>query len=251
MPKADINKEVIKSNEIYGKTSKATGSSNDSLTIEEVIKKLPPGFSAVYRDRGEIQNYNQPGSLFHGLNEKTILDKITGKAIEIGLDIKQKIAFRRGSDIYEKWMEQKNHNAEKVKEDASENVTNAPSAKIVQFINPLLDDHLESLKLNKFVYKTMSVNEKWARLVVADPNNNSIYFQNLKITSDDRGETESLNVINEDIIIDAFFENVIIHEQRIPGISDLPRKIEFNATSGALKLPIHIGPCSDKDAISK
>ena len=252
MPKADINKEVIKSNEIYGKTSKATGSSNDSLTIEEVIKKLPPGFSAVYRDRGEIQNYNQPGSLFHGLSEKAILDKISEKAIGIGLDIKHVKAFRRGSDIYEKWMEQKeNHNTDKVNKDTAEKVTNAPPAKIVQFINPLLEDHLESLKSSKFVYKTMSMNEKWARLVVADPNNNSIYFQNLKITSDDRGETESLNVINEDIIIDAFFENVIIHEQRIPGISDLPRKIEFNATSGALKLPIHIGPCSDKDAISK
>lgn len=88
MPKADINKEIIKGNAVSRKTGKTASSSNDSLTIEEVIVKLPPGFSAVYRDRGEIQNYNQPGSLFHGLNEKAILDKITEKAIEIGLDIK-------------------------------------------------------------------------------------------------------------------------------------------------------------------
>ena len=73
----------------------------NNLTIKEALELINPVFRMVYENPEEIQNYSQPGSYFHGMNKKQILDKITAEAIKEGLDPKLREDFMMASALWD------------------------------------------------------------------------------------------------------------------------------------------------------
>ena len=114
-------------------------------------------------------------------------------------------------------------------------------------VHLLIKDKLEDLGRSNYVFRPINTDK--TRLIVADPESKSIYFISLRVYKSDEGE--ELSVVNEDTIIDAFFDNVKVSFQEIPGIPGLPRKVEFDAVSDLQNSPLHIGPCTDKEALQK
>ncbi len=230
---------------------------NIPMALEGFVSKLPMGYRDVYRDRREIANYNQDGSYFHALSEKEVLDKIFEKALELGLPIALEKSFRDNSDIYKGWQKNRKKNRlkasikdVKLSGEVSEDVKNQepPEVELKPNIHPLIEDELEELESSDIVFRPM--NKDKTRLIVADRESRSIYYKSLRIYKSPAND-EALLTVNEDTIIDVIFDNVKVSFQKIPGIPDMPRKVEFDAVSGFTEVPLHIGPCTDKEALQK
>lgn len=82
-------------------TSKDDSENEDKkLSIPETLEKLLPECRDPYRDRIEIQNYNQDGAAYYRMNDGEVLEKITKRALSEGLDPDLTMAFVKGSSIW-------------------------------------------------------------------------------------------------------------------------------------------------------
>ena len=74
---------------------------HSNFSITEVLDKMDSAYRDVYKDRHEIQNFNQDGSFFYRMNEVQVLKKITEQALAEGLDPDMILEFVKGSNIWE------------------------------------------------------------------------------------------------------------------------------------------------------
>ena len=70
------------------------------FNLSDFVARLPLECKVAYLDIDEISNYHNPGSYFEGLNNKEVLERITKKALEIGLPQENVVEFLRNSDIF-------------------------------------------------------------------------------------------------------------------------------------------------------
>ena len=120
-----------------------------------------------------------------------------------------------------------------------------PIAEVVSFIEPLVKDYLLQLSTKRCVVLPLTVDNDG--FLIVDPEVHAVYTQSVKIIKPEDSDMEQLQVTSSDIIIKAFLENLRIYHSAIPGKA---RKVEFNAISGIKPSKVHIGPATDKDAVS-
>ena len=221
---------------------------NRKLNVEDVIQLLPPGYRDAYNDRQEIQNYNQPGSIFYGMTEKQALDAIVKKALELGLDPFQKDSFRRGSDIFRAWQIRKKEAPGNEHNDVP-HADNPPDVEIEKYIHPLIKEHIEELESEGAVFTFL--NPTKTSLIISHPEHRAIFKRYLTIQSesgsDDESDTEILEEKDSDFEIMAYLDHVKIYSPSIPGRA---RKVEFDAISSISNIVIHIGPATNRDAVN-
>ncbi len=238
-----VNKRSVHSHKA-SKTAVPSG----MLSSDEVIPKLPSGYKYVYQNAGEIQNYNQPGSLFNGMTEKQVLDSIVMKALELGLDPSQKEAFRRGSDIFKRWQIRKKETPRR-EHNPVPHTDNPPDVKLEDYVNPLIKDYIALLKSEGAIFAFL--NPAKTSLIVAHPADKAVFEVYLTILSksesDNEQGTETLEEKVSDFKIKAFLEKLKVYQ---PTITGRARKVEFDAISGINNVAIHIGPTTSKDAVS-
>ena len=73
---------------------------NKNLSIQDVVESMDPAFRDAYKDPGDIQNYRQEGSCFHGKNISEIRDMVKKNALEHGLHPSQLADFKKGSKLW-------------------------------------------------------------------------------------------------------------------------------------------------------
>jgi hypothetical protein len=244
MTNSNYTKRVNKHNDQSRKIPEAVVPSR-KLGVEAVVRLLPPGYKDIYNDRSEIQNYNQPGSLFYGMSEKQVLDSIVNKAMELGLDPSVKKTFRIGSDIYKHWKDSRIKSGQG-NEDTSEADagTDNSSVEIEKYVHPLIKEHIEQLENEGAVFAFL--NSTKTSLIISHPEYRAIFRRTLKIHSDEEGESETIDVVDSDFEILAYFDNLRIYQPIVPGRA---RKVEFDAIS-EINSAIHIGPATSKDAVN-
>ena len=237
----------------------------DIESAQEAIKK-EFAIGESYHDPSEWMNYSQDGSQFRSQKDAEV--KIATWAYKYGLtDYKKFDRFMRRSavsyysklSIKEKKVFFQGITGIRESDIDAQGSDGDARAEIVTYIHDLIVEHVTSLKEQNIIFKALSMNERWATFVIANPVMETIYMQDVKVVRGPDGE-DHLVINNGDIIIAAYFTDVIIHEQRIPGIPDMARKVEFNAASmyggvfdasGHFPSYLHIGPVSDKDAIMR
>ncbi|MCL4444147.1 MAG: hypothetical protein M1468_01110 [Candidatus Thermoplasmatota archaeon] len=119
------------------------------------------------------------------------------------------------------------------------------SAEVQQYTHPLVAEYLKNLQDEGAI--TAPLNADGSHILVADPKNRAIYDSTLKVQVNGDAEVETLTVSDSDFMIKAIPENVKIYNPTLPGKA---RKVEFDAISGINSSRIHIGPSTDKDAVS-
>ena len=120
-----------------------------------------------------------------------------------------------------------------------------PIAEVVPFIEPLVKDYLLHLSTKRCVVLPLTVDND--RFLIVDPEVHAVYTQSVKIFKPEDSDMEQLQVTSSDIIIKAFLENLKIYHSAIPGKA---RKVEFDAISSINSSKVHIGPATDKDAVT-
>ncbi|MHB1811261.1 MAG: hypothetical protein ACYCPR_02465 [Thermoplasmataceae archaeon] len=217
MPKADINKEVIKSNEIYGKTGKNNllMSAHAVDNFEKEMKEVVTGKKAV----NEIKIDKYKAVAYTLIHDR---DKYPG-------------SFERLQEIKELFNQVHQIQTGRM----------LPIAEVVQFIEPLVKEYLLHLSTKRCVVLPLNVDHD--RFFIMDPETKSAYDQSLKIIKQEDSDMDVLQVSSGDIQMKAFFENVKIFHPTLVGKA---RKVEFDAISSINSSKVHIGPATTKDAVS-
>ncbi len=113
------------------------------------------------------------------------------------------------------------------------------------YIHPFIEEHLKNLKEGGAIVAPQ--NADGSRFLVAHPKYRAIFVRTLKVSIAGALEVETLVISDTDFIIKAFFDNVRVYH---PTIAGKARKVEFDAISGLNSSRIHVGPATDKDALS-
>lgn len=118
-------------------------------------------------------------------------------------------------------------------------------AEVEPYNHPFMGEHLKSLKEEGAILAPQ--NADGSRFLVIHPKYRAIFVRTLKVSIAGAAEVETLVVSDTDFIIKACFDNVRVYH---PTIAGQARKIEFYAISGLNSTRIHVGPATDKDALS-
>ena len=126
-----------------------------------------------------------------------------------------------------------------------EHVPDTMSAEVQQYIHPLVSEHLKNLKEEGAI--TAPLNADNSHFLIAHPRYCAIFNRTLRVQVDGDAEVETLTISDSDFMIKGFLENVKMYN---PTLAGKARKVEFDAISGINSSRVHIGPATDKDAVS-
>lgn len=120
------------------------------------------------------------------------------------------------------------------------------NAEVKEYIHSFVTEHIQNVREEGAIIAPLApLNADGSHFIVAHPGNRAIYTCTLRVQVD--GGAETLMISDSDFLIRAFLENVKLYN---PTFAGKARKVEFDAISGINPSRAHIGPATDKDAVS-